>query len=63
MLPFFSVKFNNPHSQPTKHNHSIIRDIEKAREQNNGMQNILNQGKWAKRKAPTFKIKKLKFDK
>ena len=31
MLPFFSVKFNNPHSQPTKYNHSIIQDIEKAR--------------------------------
>ena len=31
MLPFFSVKFNNPHSQPTKYNHSIIKDIEKAR--------------------------------
>ena len=31
MLPFFSVKFNNPHSQLTKYNHSIIQDIEKAR--------------------------------
>ena len=31
MLPFFSIKYNNPHSQITKHNHSIIKDIEKAR--------------------------------
>ena len=32
MLPFFAIKYNNPHSQPTKHNNSIIKDIEKARE-------------------------------
>ena len=31
MLPFFSIKFNNPHSHLTKHNKSIIKDIEKAR--------------------------------
>ena len=31
MLPYFSIKYNNPHSQPTKHNSSIIKDIEKAR--------------------------------
>ena len=31
MLPYFSVKYNNPHSQITKHNASIIEDIEKAR--------------------------------
>ena len=27
MLPYFSIKYNNPHSQPTKHNSSIIKDI------------------------------------
>lgn len=31
MLPFFSIKYNNPHSQLTRHNHSIVKDIEKAR--------------------------------
>ena len=31
MLPFFSIKYNNPHSQVTRHNHSIVKDIEKAR--------------------------------
>ena len=31
MIPYFSEKFNNPHSQFTKHNSSIIRDLEKAR--------------------------------
>ena len=31
MLPYFSVKYNNPHSQITKHNANIIEDIEKAR--------------------------------
>ena len=31
MLPYFSIKYNNPHSQKTKHNSSIIKDIEKAR--------------------------------
>ena len=31
MLPYFSIKYNNPHSQLTKHNSSIIKDIEKAR--------------------------------
>lgn len=31
MLPYFSVKYNNPHSQITRHNASIIEDIEKAR--------------------------------
>ncbi len=31
MLPFFSIKYNNPHSQLTRHNQSIIKDVEKAR--------------------------------
>ena len=31
MIPYFSEKFNNPHSQFTKHNSSIVRDLEKAR--------------------------------
>ena len=31
MLPYFSVKYNNPHSQITRHNANIIEDIEKAR--------------------------------
>ena len=31
MLPYFSVKYNNPHSQITRHNAKIIEDIEKAR--------------------------------
>ena len=31
MLPFFTTRYNNPHSQHTRHNHSIIKDIEKAR--------------------------------
>ncbi len=31
MLPFFSEKFNNPHSQTTKYNNEIIKSVEKAR--------------------------------
>ena len=31
MIPYFSEKFNNPHSQFTRHNSSIVRDLEKAR--------------------------------
>ena len=31
MLPFFTTKYNNPHSQHTRHNDSIIKGIEKAR--------------------------------
>ena len=31
MLPYFSCKFNNPHSQITIHNRKIVRAIEKAR--------------------------------
>ena len=31
MLPYFSIKYNNPHSQQTRHNSAIIKDIEKAR--------------------------------
>ena len=31
MLPFFSEKFNNPHSQNTLHNRDIIAEVEKAR--------------------------------
>ncbi len=31
MLPYFSSKFNNPHSQLTIHNRRIVRAIEKAR--------------------------------
>ena len=31
MLPYFSEKFNNPHSQLTMHNKDIIKNLEKAR--------------------------------
>ena len=31
MLPFFSEKYVNPHSQLTKHNKSIVKAIEKSR--------------------------------
>ena len=31
MLPYFSEKFNNPHSQLTVHNKDIIKNLEKAR--------------------------------
>ena len=31
MIPYFSEKFNNPHSQNTVHNHNIIKQISKAR--------------------------------
>ena len=32
MLPYFTNKFNNPHSQTTIHNQDIISEISKARE-------------------------------
>ena len=31
MLPFFSEKYVNPHSQLTKHNKSVVKSIEKSR--------------------------------
>ncbi|PPR26916.1 MAG: Cysteine desulfurase IscS [Alphaproteobacteria bacterium MarineAlpha9_Bin4] len=31
MLPYFSIKYNNPHSQATVHNSSIIKEIDNAR--------------------------------
>ena len=31
MLPYFSIKYNNPHSQTTIHNSSIIKEIDNAR--------------------------------
>ena len=31
MLPYFSEKFNNPHSQLTVHNKDIVKNLEKAR--------------------------------
>ena len=31
MMPYFSEKYNNPHSQITKHNASILSDIQEAR--------------------------------
>ena len=33
MLPYFSDKFNNPHSQVTIHNRNIIKALDKAREE------------------------------
>ena len=32
MLPFFTERFNNPHSQVTKYNADIIKKIDSARE-------------------------------
>ena len=31
MLPYFSIKYNNPHSQVTSHNKNIIKEINIAR--------------------------------
>ena len=33
MLPYFSIKYINPHSQKTRHSLGVIEDIEKSREE------------------------------